>query len=116
MEIRDAISVTTAFQPSDATLKRHYISLAEYPPLRDVKGPVVFAITLNNKSHLSFKSQDYHFKYQSNKLSRLISSNFYRSFPCFKYNNECSCSRSIRTLIETFSERISANLLQLYQT
>lgn len=51
MEIRDAISVTTAFQPSDATLKRHYISLAEYPRLRDVKGPVVFAITLNNKSH-----------------------------------------------------------------
>lgn len=28
MEIRDAISVTTAFHPSDTTLKRHYISLS----------------------------------------------------------------------------------------
>lgn len=36
MEIRDAISVTTAFHPSDTTLKRHYISLSwNYPRLEE---------------------------------------------------------------------------------
>lgn len=106
MEIRDAISVTTAFQPSDATLKRHYISLAEYPRLRDVKGPVVFAITLNNKSHWIIISSINLINYLG--LSCRI---FIDRFLVSSITKYTVVRESIRTLTDTFSERISTHLL-----
>lgn len=106
MEIRDAISVTTAFQPSDATLKRHYISLAEYPRLRDVKGPVVFAITLNNKRHWIINSSINLINYLA--LSCRI---FIDRFLISNITKYTVVHESIRTLTDTFSERISKHLL-----
>lgn len=106
MEIRDAISVTTAFQPSDATLKRHYISLAEYPRLRDVKGPVVFAITLNNKSHWIIISSINLINYLALSCRIFIDRFFVSSITKYIVVHE-----SIPTLTGTFSERISKHLL-----
>lgn len=80
MEIRDAISVTTAFQPSDTTLKRHCISLVELSSTRGggqkkkkkKKERYMKSLETGKEIH-----RDCNFKYRIDFLSLSILSSFF---------------------------------------